>query len=96
MAAQTISNGESGSSTRAKINSVLARGTAFEEWDATGDTLPTDSDGLGSGETGTFLPGDRIIFGPGGGTIDGEFWPENTIGTVKQLNPTLTSHWRLM
>lgn len=94
MAAKSISNGESGSSVRTKLNSVLTRGIAFENWDASGDSMPTNSDNLGSGEGGDILKGDRVIFTVGG-LINGDFWPVDTIGTAKQNSPTLDTHWRL-
>lgn len=92
MAAKTIINGESGSSVRVKLNSVLARGIAFEAWDASSDTLPVDADNVGSGDSSDILKGDRIYF-TAGGNFDGEFWPENTIATAKQNSPTLSTHW---
>ncbi len=92
MAAKTISNGESGSSVRTKLNSVLTRGIAFEPWDASGDTLPLDADAIGSGDGGDILQGDRVYFTTGG-TFDGDFWGEDTIATAKQNSPTLSAHW---
>lgn len=95
MSAKSISNGEAGSSVRTKLNSVLTRGIAFEDWDASGDAMPTDADNLGSGEGGDILKGDRVIFTVGG-LIDGIFWPVDSIGTAKQNSPTLDTHWRLI
>lgn len=95
MAAKSISNGESGSSVRTKLNSVLTRGIAFENWDASGDLLPVNSDNIGSGDGGDILKGDRVIFTTGGNFF-GEFWGEDTIATAKQNSPTLESHWRLI
>lgn len=94
MAAQEILNGDSGLSARTKINSVLARGIGFEDWDASGNAMPTNSDNVGSGEGGDILRGDRVIFTVAG-TINGDLWPIGTIGTAKQDSPTLDSHWRL-
>lgn len=98
MAQKTISNGESGLSVRGKLNSVLSRGIAFEEWDASGDTLPTDSDEIGSGDDGAILKGDRVYFTTAGDFDTGlgsETFPAGTIATAKQNSPTLTSHWLL-
>lgn len=94
MAQKNISNGESGSSARTKLNSVLSRGIAFSDWDASVNVMPTDADEVGSGEDGAILKGDQVLF-TGAGTINGEFWPETTIGIAKQNSPTLYSHWRL-
>jgi len=95
MSAKSIINGETGSSVRTKLNSVLSRGIAFSDWDASDDSLPLDSDNLGSGNGNAILRGDRVIFTTGG-NIDGEFWPEGTIATAKQNSPTLPAHWRLI
>jgi hypothetical protein len=94
MAAKTIVNGESGASVRTKLNAVLAYGIAFSDWDASGNTMPTNANNLGSGHDGDLLRGDRVIF-TAAGTIGGEFWPEGTIATAKQNSPTLAAHWRL-
>jgi hypothetical protein len=94
MAREIINNADSGLVARNKINGnseeLYIRATIFALWDATGNTLPVDADGVGSGEDGFLQPGDEFVFGPGGGTIDGEFWPQDTI--AKYL-PNTT--WRL-
>lgn len=94
MAAKQILNGETGSSARTKINSVLSRGIAFADWDASVNAMPTNADNIGSGEGGDILKGDKVIF-TSGGTIGGDDWPEGTIGIAKQNSPTLPTHWRL-
>jgi hypothetical protein len=99
MAAEQISNGDSGLSARTKINKVLARGTAFEDWDPSGadyPIMPTDADEVGSGVDNAILKGDRVLFTVAGGTLVGELWPADTIGTAKQDSPTLLAHWRLI
>jgi hypothetical protein len=85
--AELINNGDSGFAVRTKLNELL---TVFPEWDATGNVLPVDGDGVGSGTDGALKRGDEFSFGPGGGTIDGELWPENTI--AKYLG---SGNWRL-
>lgn len=98
MAQKTIANSESGSSVRTKLNSVLSRGIAFEDWNASGDSLPADADEVGSGEDGAILKGDRVYFTAAGDFDTGtglETFPIGTIATAKQNSPTLTSHWLL-
>lgn len=93
MAQQTVNNGDSGLVARNKINSnfteVYGRHRVFAQWDATVNSLPVDADGVGSGEDGALQTGDEFFFGPGGGTIDGEAYPENTFARY------LGSGWRL-
>lgn len=72
-----------------------ATGTGFSDWDASVDAMPVNADAIGSGEDGAIKKGDRVIFTTGG-TINGEFWPVDTIGTAKQDSPTLDTHWRLI
>lgn len=83
------------------ITDLLGGGGAtrstFVEWDATGDTIPIDADGIGSGVSGVILAGDQFYFGVGGGNLDAglgvEFFPANTIITAKQNSPTLSTHY---
>lgn len=77
-----------------KPNSSSSGGVAFSDWDASGNIMPVDEDAIGSGVAGAILKGDRVIF-TDAGTINGDLWPEGTIGTAKQNSPTLDSHWRL-
>jgi hypothetical protein len=94
MARQNIENAESGLVVRNKLNEnfteLYVRATVFAAWDATGNTLPVDADEVGSGTDGALQPGDKFVFGPGGGTIDGEDYPEKTIAIYL---PNTT--WRL-
>lgn len=85
--AELINNGDSGLAVRNKLNELL---TVFSQWDATGNVLPVDGDGVGSGEDGALKKGDEFFFGPGGGTINGEFYPEDTF--AKYLG---SGNWRL-
>ena len=80
-----------------------SKGTAFAEWDASGNDMPEDSDAIGSGTSGAILKGDRVIFTEGGtiGQLDSDDnifsdpWPKRTIGTAMQDSPTEDYHWRL-
>jgi len=83
-----------------KATTIINTGArpVFVEWDATGDTVPVDADGIGSGAAGAILAGDQFFFGGGGGnfnplSLGDEFFPANTVITAKQNSPTLETHY---
>lgn len=87
---------QNGESRQMPLSAIPGSGTrpAFSNWDPSGDSMPLDADGIGSGALGAILKGDQVIFTdkfPDGGND----WPVGTIGIAKQDSPTLTSHWRL-
>lgn len=64
-------------------------------YDATSNVMPVEGvTANGSGDNGDILDGNEFTFGVGGGTINGNFWPEGTIIRAKQDHPTLEAHYR--